>query len=123
MKKKKKIRTIAVILCDHDFYMTYTPLMETLQRAVKWNPDQDDEHIKKYILSLIEGHYWAFQFDEHSKKDIEPTIKYLKDRTRIMFDEEAEKFIENNDHDGASNYLEVIKMPYSGLIHPYIRQF
>lgn len=121
--KANKIRTIAVILCDHDFYLTFYPLMETLQRAVKWNPDQDENLIKRYILSLIEGHYLAFQFGEHSKEDIEPTIKYLKEQTRILFNEEAEKFIEENDHDGASHYLEVIKMTNSGLINTYVRTF
>lgn len=111
-----KIRTIAVILCDNDFGITFTNLLETIMRAINYHNGSKNElkkeDIEKIIYEGIRFHYLAFQKDntglETDKERLEYILSYLKEGVKIYFDDEAEEFISNNDHDGGSWYLETI---------------
>lgn len=105
------MRTIAIILCDNDFGNTFKPLLNTLYHVIRYRGEYTPSFIEKCIREGIRFHYLGFQHrdTENTNNELEiiHTLKYLLKGVRILFDDEAEKFIENNDHDGGSWYLEI----------------
>lgn len=106
------MRTIAIILCDNDFGNTFRNLLETIYNLLIYLDGSDKlttKHIEKSIREGIRFHYLAFQHIEPwgTDEDREGTIKYLNDRIKVLFDNEAEEFMKDKDHDGGSWYLEV----------------
>ena len=117
--KDDTIRTISVIYGDNDFPHTFNPLLETIIRAIEF---RGKELTKNDIDFLIrEGfrfHYMAFQmrfnkdnFDQH----LDFLVKYFKSNIKILFDEEAEFDIENNDHDCGASYVVLCE----GIVNNY----
>jgi hypothetical protein len=105
------MRTIVIRLCDNDFGNTFRNLLETINRVLifkKGTRDYTQEHITNCILEGIRFHYSAFQstWDE-ADPEFNRTVEYLESKVKILFDEKAEKFIEEHDDDHGSWYLEV----------------
>ncbi len=108
------MRTICIRLCDNDFGSTFRNLLETLYNVFIYSPPESPEIVEKIIREGLRFHYIAFQnqydYSNRADKDIEEHFKdiekYLSD-IKIYFDDEAEKFIQEHDHDGGSWYLEV----------------
>ncbi len=115
-------RTIAIVLCDNDFFKTFMPLLEGLVNVLIDRGDEaDDKFIGLVIRQSILAHYVAYQYHPSwsynglsQEEHLENTGKYLS-KIRILFDEEAEKHIAENDHDGGSWYLEL----YTGRVSGY----
>ena len=111
------MRTIAIILCDNDFGHTFTPLLKSVHASLKGKDNVSEEHVKSIIMEGIRYFYLAFQNDPNYKEDIRETDRtffYLK-KIKILFDKEAEKFIQDNDHDSGSWYLEM----QTGNVFPF----
>jgi len=106
-KKANKIRTVAISLCDNDYGNTFKPLLETIYKVIQWREEPTNKEIENLIWKGIDFHYRAFQ--EHrgaTEQEIQRTLKYLG-KIKIYFDEEAEKHIQEDDHDSGSWYLEM----------------
>ena len=103
------MRTIAIVLCDNDFYNTFTNLLKSIYNVIVWHDNEDIDNkilIEKWIREGIRFYNMTY---DHSFID-EPsdiTMEYLHKKVKVLFDEEAEKFIETHDHDGGSWYLEL----------------
>jgi hypothetical protein len=110
------MRTIAIVLCDNDFGNTFIPLLETIKRVIehrgidKVTPVDIDFIIRQNVMA----HYFAFQFHFGVQEHRGTTESYLK-RIKVLFDEDAEKHITENDHDRGSWYLEL----HSGRVFSY----
>lgn len=105
------MRTIAIILGDNDFHHTFQPLLQSIYQVVQWHSNElSKETIEKCIREGIKYHYLAFQYGDktyHTNKDLEFLMNtYFKD-IKVLFDEEAEKAIQEEDHDGGAWYLEL----------------
>jgi len=104
------MRTIAIVLCDNDYYNTFTNLLKSIYNIIIWH---DNEYINNKVLIekwIREGIGFYNMTHDRSSIDAEQfdiTIKYLQNKVKVLFDEEAEKFIETHDHDGGSWYLEM----------------
>jgi|ERR1700739_766954 len=120
------MRTIAVVFGDNDFGCTFRPLMETLLRVIEYRGAENitEDEVRAIVKNNLFGHYIAFQhhFDHDSRRNLERiedsldhTEKYLLSKTKVLFDEEAEKHIAYYDHDHGSFYLEL----QSGTIASY----
>lgn len=101
-------RTILIHLGDNDFHHTFTPLLETIWRVLA---DRDEYYINKEFITriILEGikfHYLAFQARDAMISDTDYIAKYLTG-IEVLFDEEAEKYIEEHGGDSGSWYLEV----------------
>jgi len=97
------MRTIAIVLCDNDYYNTFTNLLDSIYKVIVWHEDKSIDLIliEKWIRAGI--NYYCLTYNNCSHND----INYLQDKVKVLFDEEAEKFIETHDHDGGSWYLEL----------------
>lgn len=109
------MRTIAIVLCDNDFGGVFRPLLKAVHQAIKYHIDEDnamskefdERHISMLIREGIPFHYLAYSnHPAHARKNINQTVKYLLE-IKILFDDEAEKHIQENDHDQGSWYLYV----------------
>lgn len=107
---KDAVRTIAIVLNDNDFGNTFSPLLDSLYRAITWNGGMSKNAISASILAGIEFHYTAFQhgthFGESGYGTTNETVEYLK-KIKILFNEEAEADACQNGHDGGAWYLDV----------------
>lgn len=106
------MRTIAIVLGDNDFYYTMKPLLESVARAIEWHSKPlPKEEIITIINAGIEFHYLAFQMaGKHNSTGygtVESSVKYLTERIKILFDEEAEKDIETRFNNSEAWYLEI----------------
>ena len=113
-------RTIAIILGDNDFGMTFKPLLESIYNAFRWEALAfNSEVITTCINEGIRFHYLTFQRgNTHGKSGYgsnKGTVKYLTDNLKILFDDEAEHDIMTNDHDAGAWYLEII----TGKVYSY----
>lgn len=107
------MKTIAIVLGDNDFGNTFVPLLNSINKAIQYS-NLPQESVEKCIRAGIEYHYMAFQLGGKSNDRIPQTIQYLS-KIRILFDKDAEKDIENEDHDSGAWYLEVM----TGEVFPY----
>lgn len=110
-------RSLVISLCDNDFGSTFYNLLDTIYNVSIYLANTENltkEHLEYCVREGIKFHYIAFQHVRQWlwKKDkneerlaIEATIKYLS-RIKIYFDEEAEEFISNHDHDSGSWFLD-----------------
>ena len=90
------MRTVAVILGDNDFSQTFWNLLETVKRIYDYRIINRD-CVKYAILEGALYHYRTFQNgsgDDH-----------IFNMITILFDEEAESDILNNDHNHGAWYL------------------
>lgn len=104
------MRTIAVLLCDNDFHSTFRNLLHTVDNMIKYIDESHltEKHVRDTILNGISFHYAAFQNTSHYHSDIdsEETVGYLRNKVKILFNDDAESAITTLDHDGGSWYLE-----------------
>jgi len=104
------MRTILIHLGDNDFHSTFRNLLETVWNVLLYRGEENltKEQITQIILKGIEFHYFAFQnrFDKIDADNYNYIITYLHPMD-ILFDEEAEAFIEKRGGDSGSWYLEV----------------
>lgn len=107
------MRTIALVLGDNDYGNTFRPLLESLNRAIQQNPEMTPSAVEHVARAGIEFHYLAFQkSDEARHGDALPetdirALEYLKQKLRVVFDEEAEADIMGAGHDSGAWYLEL----------------
>lgn len=106
------MRTIVIVFGDNDFGHTFKPLLKSIYEAIQWHSDNISRAtIEKCIRVGIRYHYLLFQYadrNDHTDEHLEFLMNtYFKD-IKILFDEEAEKEIQEQDHDGGACYLEVI---------------
>lgn len=113
--KTSTVRTVVISLCDNDFGSTFFNLLETIMRAIEYHKGSRDElqkeDIEKAIYEAIRFHYLTFQSLESLRENtskLDYTLNYLQTNINVYFDDEAEKFISEHDHDGGSWYLETI---------------
>ena len=113
-----KIRTVAIVLCDNDFHGVYLPMLHSIKHLIEYLDGMDSdlewnirEFVKRSTLAFYVGFNWR---SEKDPDDHASTERYLS-KARVLFNEEAEQHILNNDHDGGSWYLEVD----SGIINSY----
>lgn len=115
-----KYRTIAIVLGDNDFGMTFIPLLESIKNAFEWNEMHKctEEQLDLFIRNGIKYHYLTFQLGHRLGSSgygpLEKTDEYLQ-HIKVLFNEEAEAEIMTADHDGGSWYLEL----QSGVIKSY----
>lgn len=107
------MRTIAIVLGDNDFGNTFKPLLESIANAIEFrrNAERDElspEVIEKLIYEGIRFHYMAYQirYNIETFDDLNRITCYLS-KIRILFDEEAEADILENDHDSGAWYLHI----------------
>lgn len=112
-----KPRTLVISLCDNDFGSTFYNLLDTIYNVSIYLANTKDltkEHLEYCVREGIKFHYIAFQHVrrdfwnknlEEEKAGVESTVKYLN-RIKIYFDEEAEEFMKDKDHDSGSWYLD-----------------
>ncbi len=103
------MRTVAIILCDNDYGTTFRNLLETVWRVIAWRDKISEEFITQVIRDGMMFHYRAFQQSNIQAYRLdENTVMNWFNKVRILFDEEAEKFIQEHDHDGGSWYLTLV---------------
>ena len=107
--KTYSVRTVVVALCDHDYSSVYWNMMESIKILVEYlNGSNDIEwRIRQFVERSAEAFYVSCQLrrkEDFSEDDLKNTLKYLSS-VRVMFNEEAEEFMMNHDHDGGSWYL------------------
>jgi len=117
--KDSDIRTISVIYGDNDFPHTFNHLLETIVRALEWRGEELTRNdIDFLIREGFKFHYMAYQMrfreDKKHLKDLDFLVDNFKD-IKILFDEEAEFDIENNDHDCGASYVVLL----DGIINNY----
>lgn len=123
-----KVRTIAIALGDNDFGHTFIPLLESIYKAIEFGSlttqDTEEGQIRDITYAIKNGiryHYITFQVLSHGGKinesEIDRTVEYLceGEYPKILFDEEAEKDIQEEDYDGGAWYLEV----QTGKVYSY----
>jgi len=93
---------VCIVLGDNDFGNTFVPLLKSIHQVLLYNPDMTEKDLFKIIHLGIDFHYTAYQ----NKQDTTNIYEYLK-KIKILFDDEASKFISTNDHDGGSWFLEI----------------
>lgn len=113
------MRTIAIVVGDNDFGHTFTPLLKSVYEAFQWHSGNiSKETIIKCIHVGIRYHYLLFQYADrnyHTNEHLEYLMNtYFKD-IKVLFDEEAEKDIQESDHDCGAWYLELS----TGNVFPY----
>jgi len=104
------MRTIAVIYGDNDYYTTFKYLLETIVKAIDYREGDTNELTKENVETLIrEGfkfHYMAFQMPNlKDERDVKITCDHIVNKIKVLFDEEAEKSIENADYDFGACYV------------------
>lgn len=116
-REPKPIYLIAVVVGDNDFNSTFVELLGTINQLLAWRREPiSKEFIEDLIRSGIRLYYLAFQANlEKQFKEVEKTIEYLQKNVRVLFNEEAQKDIETQDHDHGAWYLEVA----TGEIYDY----
>lgn len=108
--EKKTMRTIAIVLGDNDFGMTFMPLLETLYNAIQYNGELSEDCVRAFVADAAISHYMAFQrgstWGQSGYGTIEHTEKYLK-KAKVLFDDEAEADIATRFQNGEAWYLEI----------------
>ena len=102
------MQTIGIILGDNDFGNTFIPLLKAVKEALLWDEEVSESEIEEMIRKGIPFFYFAYQ---NRYGDIG---EYLN-KVKVMFDDELTTFIQDNDHDGGSWFLDVI----SGAIESF----
>ena len=105
------MRSIAIVLGDNDFGLTFHNLMVSLRDAiissVRLSRTLEREDVRKLVFVGIRYHFLAFQEAgrESSDEEIEATVKYLEEGVRVLFDDEADADMLNIEHDGGAWHL------------------
>ena len=103
-------RTVAVSLCDNDFWATFQPLLKGIGEALAYHNNSLSRHtVDGLIRAAIPFYYLAYQTgdDQWHKNKLPDTVAYLCKHVLVFFDEDAERHIAEFDHDGGSWYLEL----------------
>jgi hypothetical protein len=110
------IYLIAIVIGNNDYNATFVELLETINRTLVWREFAPKTFVEDLIRSSIRFHYLAFQANlTKEAKELEQTVSYLQKNIRVLFNEEAQKDIETQDHDHGAWYLEVA----TGEIYDY----
>lgn len=108
--EKKKMRTIAIVLGDNDFGLTFIPLLETLNNAIQYNGELSEDCVRAFVKDAALSHYKAFQrgstWGDDGYGTFEHTEKYLQ-KAKVLFDDEAEADIATRFQNGEAWYLEI----------------
>jgi len=103
------MRTIAVIVNDNDFGMTFYPMLEAVKNALQWiDGEQVTPELVTHMIKDAVPFYVKYTQGEPGIEGI-TTCEYLLNKIKILFDEEAEKDImdPNALHDGGAWYLDL----------------
>jgi hypothetical protein len=109
------IYLIAVILGNNDYNTTFVEVLESINRILMWRELPSKAFVEDLIRSSIPFHYLGFQVVEEQLGNVVQTVEYLQKSVKVLFNEEAEKDIETQDHNCGAWYLEVT----TGEIYDY----
>lgn len=106
------IKSVAIILCDNDFWATFRPLLLHVREIILYPRDKEGlskENITKIILDGIQWHYVSYQYQyvKYGPHDMQKTVNYLKENIEVLFDEEADRAPFELDHDCGSWYIHI----------------
>jgi len=102
------MNTIGIILGDNDFGNTFIPLLKAVKEALLLDDELSESEIEELIRKGIPFFYFAYQ-NKYSE------IGEYFDKVKVMFDDELAIFMQENDHDGGSWFLDV----HSGAIESF----
>lgn len=111
----RPIYLIALVVGNNDYNTTFVSLLESINRVLMWRKLPSEAFVEDLIRSGIRFHYLGFQVSEEQLGNLAQTVEYLQKNVKVLFNEEAEKDIETQDHNCGAWYLEVT----TGEIYDY----
>jgi hypothetical protein len=127
------IRTVAIVFGDNDYGDVFTHMLGTIKDIIHWF-DQDslpaddkqshteklEERIREFIklsgMSFYIGfNNWSLKECRYDSEEKKESLRNCLSEVKVLFDEEAEQDILNEDHGMGAWYLEVD----SGVIKSY----
>jgi hypothetical protein len=111
----RPIYLIALVVGNNDYNTTFVSLLESINRVLMWRKLPSEAFVEDLIRSGIRFHYLGFQVSEEQLGNLAQTVEYLQKNVKVLFNEEAEKDIQTQDHDHGAWYLEVT----TGEIYDY----
>jgi len=112
----RPIYLIAVVVGNNEYNTTFVELLESINRVLMWRELPSTAFVEDLIRSSIHFHYLGFQVSEEQQLgNVVQTVEHLQKNVKVLFNKEAEKDIETQDHGYGAWYLEV----NSGEIYDY----
>ena len=111
----RPIYLIAVVVGNNDYNTTFVSLLESINTVLMWRELPSEAFVEDLIRSSIRFHYLGFQVVEEQFGKVVQTVEYLQKSVKVLFNEEAEKDIQTQNHDHGAWYLEVA----TGEIYDY----
>lgn len=105
------MRSIAIVLNDHDFDCTVRNLLASIREALMWSEKGlTQEMVTALIGEGIRYHYMAFQVSGHQDyraeaSEIKATVAYLQKNLKVLFDDEADADMLHEKRNGGAWHL------------------
>jgi hypothetical protein len=96
------MRTIAIILGDNDYGNIGSTLLYSIIDVLEYYDNNlAASAVEQIIRAGIEFHVIAYQPSDN----VSASIKYVMNNLRVLFDDEADTFIAEHEHDGGSWFI------------------